>query len=77
MPARAMPLPSIGMVKALSLLTTENYLFLSSVTTSASSMTSYTIHVDDETWKAFKSKVDRNITINQHIVGLIEDDINE
>jgi hypothetical protein len=77
MPARAMPLPSIGMVKVLSLLTTENYLLLSSVTTSASSMTSYTIHVDDETWKAFKSKVDRNITINQHIVGLIEDDINE
>jgi len=77
MPARAIGLPSIGIVKVLSLLTTKNYLFLLCVTTAASSMTSYTIHVDDETWKAFKSKVDRNITINEHIVGLIEADIDE
>jgi hypothetical protein len=77
MPARAIGLPSIAMLKVLSLLTTKNYLFLLCVTTAASSMTSYTIHVDDETWKAFKSEVDRNITINEHIVGLIEADIDE
>jgi hypothetical protein len=40
-------------------------------------MTSYTIHVDDETWTAFKSGIDRNITINEHIVGLIEADIDD
>jgi len=34
-------------------------------------------HVDDETWTAFKSGIDRNITINEHIVGLIEADIDD
>jgi hypothetical protein len=38
-------------------------------------MVQYTIDVPEETWHEFKSRIDRNRTINSRVVELIEDDI--
>jgi hypothetical protein len=40
-------------------------------------MVQYTINVPEETWQTFKATVDRNRTINERVVELIEDDIND
>jgi hypothetical protein len=40
-------------------------------------MVQYTIDVPEETWRTFKSRIDRNRTINSRVVELIEADIDE
>jgi hypothetical protein len=40
-------------------------------------MVQYTIDVPEETWRTFKSGIDRNRTINSRVVELIEADIDE
>jgi hypothetical protein len=40
-------------------------------------MVQYTIDVPEEVWMTFKATVDRNRTINDRVVELIEEDINE
>jgi hypothetical protein len=43
----------------------------------ADRMVQYTIDVPEETWRTFKSGIDRNRTINSRVVELIEADIDE
>jgi len=37
----------------------------------------YTINVPEDTWETFKATVERNRTINERVVELIEADIHE
>jgi hypothetical protein len=40
-------------------------------------MVQYTINVPEDTWETFKATVERNRTINERVVELIEADIHE